>query len=47
MDHFVQEEMFRLRTNAQYKLVMVYLKSYRSKILIVESLKYLLFNITF
>jgi hypothetical protein len=29
--------MFRLRTNAQYKLDIVFLKSYCSKILIVES----------
>ncbi len=37
MDHLVQEEMFQLRTNAQYKVDIVYLKSYCSKKLIVES----------
>jgi hypothetical protein len=36
MDHLVREEMFRLITNSQYKLAIVYLKSYRSKIIIVK-----------
>ncbi len=35
--HLVQEKMFRLRTNAQYKLDIVVLKSYCSIFLIVES----------
>ncbi len=38
MNHLVQEEMFRLWTNAQYKLAIVYLKSYHSKNLFVKSL---------
>jgi len=38
VDHFVQKEMFQLRTNAQYKLTIVSLKSYYSKKLIVQSL---------
>jgi hypothetical protein len=33
--HLVQEKMFWLRTNAQYKLTIVFLKSYHSKFLIV------------
>jgi hypothetical protein len=36
VDHLVQEEMFLLITNAQYKLVIVSLKSYHSKKLIVN-----------
>ncbi len=38
VDHLVQEEMFQLRTNAQFKLAIISLKSYYSKILIVQSL---------
>ncbi len=30
LDHLVQKKMFQLRTNAQYKLSIVYLKSYHS-----------------
>jgi hypothetical protein len=37
VDHLVQEKMVRLRTNAQYKLAIVSLKSYHSKFLIVQS----------
>jgi hypothetical protein len=37
VNHLVQEEMFRLKTNAQYKLATVSLKFNRSKFLIVES----------
>ncbi len=37
MDHFVKEKMLQLRTNAHYKLAIVFLKSYCSKILIVKS----------
>ncbi len=37
MDHLVQEEMFQLRTNAQYKVDIVSLKSYHLEFLIVES----------
>jgi hypothetical protein len=38
VDHLVQVEMFRLNKNAQYKLVIVSLKSYCLKFLIVKSL---------
>jgi hypothetical protein len=38
VDHLVQEEMFQLKTNAQYKLAMVSLKSYHSNFFIIESL---------
>jgi len=38
VDHFVQKEMFQLRTNAQYKLTIVSLKSYYSKKKFVQSL---------
>jgi hypothetical protein len=37
VDHLVQEKMFRLRTNAQYKLDIVVLKFYCSNFLIVKS----------
>jgi hypothetical protein len=37
VDHLVQEEMFQLRTNAQYKVDIVSLKSYCSNFSIVES----------
>ncbi len=37
MDHLVQEEMFQLKTSAQYKLCIITLKSYCVKILIVQS----------
>jgi hypothetical protein len=37
VDHFVQKEMFWLWTNAQYKLVIVSLKSYYSEFLIPKS----------
>ncbi len=37
VDHIIQEEIFRLKKNAQYKLAIVFLKSYHLKILIVKS----------
>ncbi len=37
MDHLVQEEMFQLKTSAQYKLCIITLKSYCVKFLIVQS----------
>jgi hypothetical protein len=37
VDHLVQEKMVQLRTNAQYKLAIVSLKSYHSKFIIVQS----------
>ncbi len=36
MDHLVQEEIFQLKKNAQYKLAIVFLKSYHLKFLIVK-----------
>ncbi len=37
MDHLVQDEMFQLKTSAQYKLCTISLKSYCSKNLIIQS----------
>jgi hypothetical protein len=36
VDHLVQEEIFRLKTNAQYKLAIFFLNSYHLKFLIVK-----------
>jgi hypothetical protein len=36
VDHLVQEEIFRLKTNAQYKLAIVFFKSYHLEFLIVK-----------
>jgi hypothetical protein len=47
VDHLVQEKLVQLRTNAQYKLVIVSLKSYHSKFIIVQSFNTHSFNITF
>jgi hypothetical protein len=38
MDHLIRKKMFQLKTNAQYKLAIISLKSYSSKKIIVESL---------
>jgi hypothetical protein len=38
VDHLVQKKMFRLKTNSQYKLAIVYLKSYHSIFFFIESL---------
>ncbi len=37
MDHLISKEMFQLKTNAQYKLAIISLKSYCSKTFIIES----------
>ncbi len=47
MDDLVQEKMFRLKTNAQYKRAIVSLKSYHSKKLFVKSLNTCLLTLHF
>jgi hypothetical protein len=44
VDHLVQEAIFQLKTNAQYKLAIVFLKSYHLEFLIVKSFEDILTN---